>query len=172
MKPEEHEEPAEHDGAENESTKEEGGDDSGEAKSQHSDEREESPKGDDGEEDGSDGKSEDSDSDNEEQQDTPDTSDDESSMNTAHETDSGGDVEGVQFKGGPIGDTRKHIPDVKGGNKKRIESDAGKRQGVGDNEDAPGSKKDKVSSFSAPTKSDFLFYFSMRGDTVVIALVY
>lgn len=96
-------------------------------------------------------KSEDSDGGEGEQQDTPDTSDDESSKNEAHETGPGGDVEGVQFKGatkdGATGDTRKHIPDAKGGNKKRIESDAGMRQGVADDEperDAEGSNKDKV----------------------------
>ena len=48
--------------------------------------------------------------------------------------DSGSKVEGVQFKGatreGGKGDTRKHIPDAKGGAKKRIESDQGNRQGV------------------------------------------
>ena len=60
-------------------------------------------------------------------------------------------MEGVQFKGatkdGAAGDTRKHIPDAKGGNKKRIESDYGVRQGAADDEpmrDAEGSPKDKV----------------------------
>ena len=72
------------------------------------------------------------------QKETPVTSDDEESQGAAHVTDSGENVEGVQFKGatsggtrdGEQGDTRKHIPDAKGGNKKRIESDYGKRQGV------------------------------------------
>lgn len=60
-----------------------------------------------------------------------DTSDDESSGNVAHETGSGQDVEGVQFKGAASGggDTRKHIPDAKGFNKKRIESDYANKQG-------------------------------------------
>ena len=87
-----------------------------------------------------------------EQQDgTPDTSQD-----TAHETDSGENVESVQFKGatsggsreGEQGDTRKHIPDAKGGSKKRIESDYGRRQGVaGDDDlekDESGKTMDKV----------------------------
>ena len=95
-------------------------------------------------------------SDGEEQNETPDTSDDEESQNTAHVTDSGENVEGVQFKGatsgasmeGETGDTRKHIPDAKGGNKKRIESDYGKTQGVAadDNldKDESGKIMDKV----------------------------
>ena len=73
----------------------------------------------------------------EKQQDTPATSDDEGSENTAHEVGGGNDVEGVRFKGatkggtkdGEQGDTRKHIPDAKGYNKKRIESDYGMKQG-------------------------------------------
>ena len=96
-------------------------------------------------------RSEESDGGDDKQQDTPDTSDDESSKTEAHETGPGRDVEGVQFKGatkgGATGDTRKSIPDAKGGNKKRIESDAGMRQGVSDDEptrDAEGSNKDKV----------------------------
>lgn len=84
-----------------------------------------------------------SESDGEKQDETPDTSDDEQLQNTAHETDSGKNVEGVQFKGptsggteeGEQGDTRKHIPDAKGGSKKRIESDYGNRLGAaGDDE--------------------------------------
>ena len=67
----------------------------------------------------------------------PDTPGDKGSDDTAHETDSGKNVEGVQFKGatsggigeGEQGDTRKHIPDAKGGSKKRIESDYGGKQG-------------------------------------------
>lgn len=60
----------------------------------------------------------------------------------AHEVESGGDVDGVRFKGAtsggngegedgqPIqGDVRKHIPDAKGGAKKRISSEYGKSQG-------------------------------------------
>ena len=72
-----------------------------------------------------------------EEQDTPATSGDEGSGNTAHEVDGGDNVEGVRFKGatkggtkeGEQGDTRKHIPDAKGYNKKRIESDYGMKQG-------------------------------------------
>lgn len=69
------------------------------------------------------------------EQETPDTSDDdddESSKNVPHETESGGNVEGVQFKGMTKdgADTRKHIPDAKGYNKKRIESHYGQPQGV------------------------------------------
>ena len=87
---------------------------------------------------------------------TPDTSDDEESQDTAHETDSGENVEGVQFKGatsggsreGEQGDTRKHIPDAKGGSKKRIESDYGRPQGIaGDDnleKDESGKTMDKV----------------------------
>ncbi|KAL8737977.1 MAG: hypothetical protein Q9181_001159 [Wetmoreana brouardii] len=62
----------------------------------------------------------------------------------SYEMDSGSNTEGVRFKGatsggteeGVQGDTRKHIPDAKGGAKKRIESDYGKMQGVL-NEDDP-----------------------------------
>ena len=91
-----------------------------------------------GSEEKSDGQSDGSGSEGEPQVNTPVTSDDEQDKNVAHETDSGGNVEGVQFKGATSGgtrereqgDTRKHIPDAKGGNKKRIESDYGNRQGV------------------------------------------
>lgn len=73
------------------------------------------------------------------QEDTPDTSEDEEPQDTAREVDSGGKVEGVQFKGatkhGEVGDTRKHIPDAKGGAKKRIESDYGMKQGVKEDDD-------------------------------------
>ena len=70
-------------------------------------------------------------------EDTPDTSDDEGPDNTMHEKEGGHDVEGVQFKGatsggtreGEQGDTRKHIPDAKGFNKKRIESHYGGKEG-------------------------------------------
>jgi hypothetical protein len=108
--------------------------------------------------------SEDSDGGEGEHQDTPDTSDDEFSKNVEHRTGPGGDVEGVQFKGatkdGGTGDIRKHIPDAKGGNKKKIESDAGMRQGVADNEpmrDAEGSHKDKVRT-SPPTSLFLVVY--------------
>ncbi|KAL8930690.1 MAG: hypothetical protein Q9208_000561 [Pyrenodesmia sp. 3 TL-2023] len=60
----------------------------------------------------------------------------------AHEVESGGNAEGVRFKGATSGgsrvgeggrpeqgDVRKHIPDAKGGAKKRISSEYGKRQG-------------------------------------------
>ena len=98
-----------------------------------------------------DGRSDGSGSEGEPQVNTPDTSDDEQDKNVAHETDSGGNVEGVQFKGATSGgtrereqgDTRKHIPDAKGGNKKRIESDYGNRQGVV-KEDESDNTADKV----------------------------
>lgn len=92
------------------------------------------------------------DSDNQEgEQGTPDTSDDESDT-FLHEKEGGNEAEGVKFKGptknGPPGDTRKHIPDAKGANKKRIESDYGERQGVAEGDDAtvqePGNVTDKV----------------------------
>ena len=82
--------------------------------------------------------SEDSESDDGAAQDTPETSDDDEPKNVAHETEGGGNVEGVQFKGatkgGEQGDTRKHIPDAKGFNKKRIESHYGNRLGAADEE--------------------------------------
>ena len=99
-------------------------------------------------------------SEGEQQNGTPDTSEDEEPQDTAHETDSGGNVDGVQFKGatsggsreGEQGDTRKHIPDAKGGSKKRIESDYGRRQGIaGDDDlekDESGKTMDKVCQFS------------------------
>lgn len=78
------------------------------------------------------GKSEESSGEGEEQQNTPDTSDDEEGENETQLKDGGGDVEGVRGKGatkeGKPGDTRKSYPDAKGGNKKRIESDYGKKQ--------------------------------------------
>lgn len=89
------------------------------------------------------------------QQDTPETSDDESGDST-YEKEGGGNVEGVQFKGatkagtkeGEQGDTRKHVPDAKGGSKKRIESDYGIVQGAAQDDDAtvqqPGNVQDKV----------------------------
>lgn len=92
------------------------------------------------------------DSDNQEgEQDTPDTSDDESET-ILNEKEGGNEAQGVKFKGptknGPPGDTRKHIPDAKGANKKRIESDYGERQGVAEGDDAtvqePGNVTDKV----------------------------
>ena len=80
--------------------------------------------------------------------DTPDTSDDEEKV-----VDSGEDVEGVQFKGpsnaGPNkqqSDTRRHVPDAKGGAKKRIDSHYGQKQGVA--EDSEQDPKDKDLVFS------------------------
>lgn len=92
------------------------------------------------------------DSDNDEgEQDTPDTSEDESD-NILHEKEDGSEVQSVRFKGPTKnttpGDNRKHIPDAKGANKNRIESDYGKLQGVAEGDDAtvqePGNVKDKV----------------------------
>ena len=67
--------------------------------------------------------------------------------------DSGEDVEGVQFKGpsnaGPNkqqSDTRKHVPDAKGGAKKRIDSHYGQRQGVAEDSEQDPSDKDLVFS--------------------------
>ena len=97
--------------------------------------------------------SEDSDSDDGGQQDTPDTSEDEGSDNGTKVVDTGKNVEGVQFKGATSGgtkdnneqgDTRKRIPDAKGGNKKRIESDYAKRQGEAQKSEQDPSNKDLV----------------------------
>lgn len=85
------------------------------------------------------------------EQDTPDSSEDESDT-ILHEKEDGNEAQGVRFKGpaknAPPGDTRTHIPDTKGGNKKRIESDYGERQGVAEGDDTtvqePGNVKDKV----------------------------
>ena len=82
-----------------------------------------------------------------------DTSDEEGSENAIHEKEGGQDVEGVQFKGatsggtkeGEQGDTRKHIPDAKGFNKKRIESHYGGKQGEAQNPEQDPSDKDLVS---------------------------
>lgn len=79
---------------------------------------------------------------------TPETSGDEDPKAGAHEVDSGGNVSGVRFKGatsggtkdGEQGDTRKHIPDAKGGAKKRIESDYAQSQGVAQDDDKDSSK--------------------------------
>ena len=70
----------------------------------------------------------------------------------AHETEGGGNVEGVRFKGatsggtkeGEQGDTRKHIPDAKGGSKKRIESDYAKTQGEATSSEQDPDNKDLV----------------------------
>ena len=84
-----------------------------------------------------------------EEEDAPSTSEDEDS----HEKEGGQDVEGVQFKGatsggtreGEQGDTRKHIPDAKGYNKKRIESDYGRKQGEAQKPEQDPSDTDLVS---------------------------
>ena len=59
-------------------------------------------------------------------------------------------MEGVRGKGatkdGPAGDTRKHIPDAKGYNKKRIESDYGHSQSPDTSEENEPDKGDKVNS--------------------------
>lgn len=73
---------------------------------------------------------------------TPENPGDNYPKGGGHVVESGGNVEGVRFKGATgagtkegeggrpeMGDTRKHIPDAKGGAKKRIESDYGKPQG-------------------------------------------
>ncbi|CAD6568117.1 MAG: hypothetical protein ASARMPRED_001414 [Alectoria sarmentosa] len=85
---------------------------------------------------------------------TPSISDDEISENTVHENEGGQDVEGVQFKGatsggteeGEQGDTRKHIPDAKGFNKKRIESDYGGKQGEAQDPEQDPSDKDMAAA--------------------------
>lgn len=93
------------------------------------------------------------------QQDTPETSDDESS-DVPHEKEGGGNVEGVQFKGatkggtreGEQGDTRKHVPDAKGGSKKRIESDYGIVQGAAQDDDATVQESGNVQDQPAASK--------------------
>ena len=91
---------------------------------------------------------------------TPTTPGDKGKDDTAKETESGGNVEGVQFKGatsGGIGDnneqgdTRKHIPDAKGGSKKRIESDSAITQGEADSTEHDPHNEDKVSVTSTLT---------------------
>ena len=85
-----------------------------------------------------------------EKQGSSDPSGNQDPENTVHETEAGEDVEGVRGKGatkdGPAGDTRKHIPDAKGYNKKRIESDYGKAQSPDRSEETEPDKGDKVSS--------------------------
>ena len=113
----------------------------------------------------SEGKSDDSGSDDT-GKDTPDTSDDEGSENTTHEKEGGQDVEGVQFKGatsggtkdGEQGDTRKHIPDAKGFNKKRIESDYGGKEGEAQNPEQDPSNKDLViiAPYTRVVKDDYV----------------
>lgn len=80
---------------------------------------------------------------------SPETSGGEDPNAGAYEVDSGSNVEGVRFKGatsggtreGEQGDTRKHIPDPKGFNKKRIQSHYAKDQGVLEEEDSGGTDK-------------------------------
>lgn len=86
------------------------------------------------------------------EKDTPDTSDDEEKV-----VDSGENVEGVQFKGssnaGPNkqqSDTRKHVPDAKGGAKKRIDSHYGQRQGIAEDSEQDPKDKDLVFSKICP----------------------
>ncbi|MCJ1478838.1 hypothetical protein MMC13_007522 [Lambiella insularis] len=110
--------------------------------------------GDDGKEDTSGGDGQKSDdsppsgSEGEAQKNVPSTN--EGSDDSAHETEPGDDVEGIRGKGatkdGPPGDTRKHIPDAKGYNKKRIESDYAQRQGEKDSEEQEPDKGDKAST--------------------------
>ncbi|KAK4692064.1 hypothetical protein P7C71_g5068, partial [Lecanoromycetidae sp. Uapishka_2] len=89
---------------------------------------------------------------------TPKTPGDKGKDGTPREENSGGNVEGVQFKGAVAGgtkgdneqgDTRKHIPDAKGGSKKRIESDYAGREGVADKPEQDPQNEDKA----APSKS-------------------
>ncbi|MCJ1401201.1 hypothetical protein MMC11_004413 [Xylographa trunciseda] len=85
-----------------------------------------------------------------EKQGSPDPSGNQDPDNTAHETEAGDDVEGVRGKGatkeGPAGDTRKHIPDAKGYNKKRIESDYGHSQSPDRSEETEPDKGDKAAA--------------------------
>ncbi|MCJ1388151.1 hypothetical protein MMC18_000996 [Xylographa bjoerkii] len=85
-----------------------------------------------------------------EKQGSPDPSGNQDPENTAHETEAGDDVEGVRGKGatkdGPAGDTRKHIPDSKGYNKKRIESDYGHTQSPDRSEETEPDQGDKAAT--------------------------
>ena len=133
------------------------GEEGGSSEVEESGEGESEDQGDGGEEESKEGeedqgKSDDSGSEGGEK-DTPNTSDDEDSGNTAHEKEGGQNVEGVQFKGatsggtreGEQGDTRKHIPDAKGFNKKRIESDYGGKEGEAQQPEQDPGDKDLVS---------------------------
>lgn len=135
----EHEEHNEHD--EEGDSNEDGG--SGEGKGEDSSES--------GEEASKEGEGDEASSDDPSSQDAEQgTSDEEGSANAIHEKEGGQDVEGVQFKGatsggtkeGEQGDTRKHIPDAKGFNKKRIESHYGEKQGEAQNPEQDPSDKD------------------------------
>ncbi|KAI9810542.1 MAG: hypothetical protein M1827_006215 [Pycnora praestabilis] len=148
-------------GHEGEEQNEERKEDQGEAKAEESEEKSESqdaPK--------EDSQSDDSGSDDGDNAHTPDTAGAEDLKKTskndeAHVTEKGGNVEGVRFKGatsggteeGEQGDTRKHIPDAKGGAKKRIESHYGNRQGVSpDDASSDEDGRDRAAS-SKPAKS-------------------
>ncbi|KAL9581260.1 MAG: hypothetical protein Q9212_004003 [Teloschistes hypoglaucus] len=100
---------------------------------------------------------------------TPDTSSDEDPKAGSYELPSGSNVEGVRFKGatsggtreGEQGDTRKHIPDAKGGAKHRIESHYAKELGSL-KEDDPGDS-DKVSLLQALASNNNVDYFPACG---------
>ena len=114
-----------------------------------------------GDEEGADSDSSDSEGDESK---TPDAPADKGTDSEAHETDSGSNVEGVQFKGatkggdreGEQGDTRKHIPDAKGGSKKRIESHYGGKQGEATSEEQDASNEDMVSLHHGPFVASIL----------------
>ena len=126
---------------------EEGSEEGGSKEESSEDEGKTEPEGEEGSEDG-----DSSESGSEGGQDTPDSSDDEEAGNTAHEKEGGGNVEGVQFKGstsggtkvGEQGDVRKHIPDAKGANKKRIESEYGNQLGEAEQSEQDPKNKDLV----------------------------
>ena len=138
----EHEEHNEHDeeGGSNEDG--ESGEEKGEDQSERGEEASEEGEGDEGSSDDASG-----------QETEQDASDEGGSENATYEKEGGQDVEGVQFKGatsggtkeGEQGDTRKHIPDAKGFNKKRIESHYGGKEGEAQNPEQDPSDKDLVS---------------------------
>jgi len=100
-----------------------------------------------------------SDSEDDDQKETPNTSDDEEpetgkdEQGEEAEKDGGGDIEGVRGTAprSNEGTTREHIPDAKGYNKKRINSDNAKVSGKAQSEDNMPDKGDKVRKF--PTNS-------------------
>ncbi|MCJ1308933.1 hypothetical protein MMC25_002588 [Agyrium rufum] len=76
---------------------------------------------------------------------------------TERVVDSGKNVEGVQFKGATNAtddhtqdDTRKHVPDAKGGAKKRIESAYGNKLGEMSEEDQKADKGDAPATAKTP----------------------
>lgn len=96
---------------------------------------------------------------------TPEIPSDKGKDGNSREENSGGNVEGVQFKGAVAGgskgnneqgDTRKHIPDAKGANKKRIESDYAERQGVADSSEQDPHNEDQGSYFLRAFSSQLL----------------